>query len=66
MPKKLFTTEPPVIFDELLAEFVETFPGNADEGEAPFSVKTDDPVVPSFSAELINTHYPPQSQLPLD
>lgn len=61
MPKKLYLTEPlepAVIYSGLLDEFTA-----ADED---FQVKTDDPAVPSFAAQLIEYHYPPQSQLPLD
>lgn len=59
MPKKLFgPLEPPVILEELLAEFLA-----ADEE---FVLKTDDPVAPTFANELIDVHYPSQAQLPID
>lgn len=58
MPKKLFTTEPAVFFAELFKEFLTE--------DREFLIKTPDPVVPSFAAELINQHYPAQTQLPLD
>jgi hypothetical protein len=59
MPKKLhLTLEPAVTFNGLLAEFLEV--------DKSFTLKTNDPAVPSFAAQLIEDHYPPQSQLPLD
>lgn len=61
MPKKLYLTgplEPATIFTGLFKEFL--------EADRDFLLKTDDPAVPSFAAQLINEHYPPQSQLPLD
>ena len=57
MPKKLYPSEPPVIFQGLYKEFLE------DDQE--FLVKTVDPAVPTFAQELIDEHYPPQSELPL-
>lgn len=60
MPKKLRMelTEPPIIFDTLLAEF--------NEGDSEFVVHTPDSVVEQVADELIAQHYPPQSELPLD
>ncbi len=61
VPKKLRLTgplEPALIFRELFKEFL--------KADKEFLVKTDDPAVPSFAEKLIEEHYPPQSQLPLD
>ena len=66
MPKKMFTTEPAVIFDELLTESREKAASTELEEDRVFEVKTADPVVPSFASELISQHYPAQTQLPLD
>jgi len=62
VPKKMYVKEPPVIFNELLAEVRASQP----EGEPEFTINTDDPAPPPFAAALIEEHYPPQSQLPLD
>jgi hypothetical protein len=62
----MFTTEPAVIFDELLAESREQAASAELEEDRVFEIKTTDPVVPSFADELINQHYPAQTQLPLD
>lgn len=58
MPKKLYTLEPAVIFSQLIEEF------HAIDSE--FSVKTDDPDVPTFVDALITQHYPAQAELPLN
>lgn len=61
MPKKLYLAkplEPALIFHGLFKEFL--------EADRDFLLKTDDPAVPSFATKLIEEHYPPQSQLPLD
>lgn len=58
MPKKLFASEPAVFYAELFREFLEE--------DRDFLIKTPDPVTPSFAAEVIAEHYPPQTQLPLD
>lgn len=61
MPRKLYLTgplEPATTFQQLFKEFLEV--------DRDFLIKTDDPAVPSFAAALIENHYPPQSQLPLD
>lgn len=58
MPKKLHTSEPPIIFQELYKAALAS--------DRDFLVRTTDPTPLSFAAKLIDEHYPPQSQLPLD
>lgn len=58
MPKKLYSSEPPIIFQELYRAALTS--------DRDFLVRTTDPTPPSFAAKLIDEHYPPQSQLPLD
>lgn len=58
MPRKLYPSEPAVFFEQLLKET------HAEDPE--FAVKTTDPAYESFVNDLINEHFPPQSQLPLD
>lgn len=55
MPKK--TYEPARIFEQLLLETREV--------DGKFVVKTDDPAPELFAENLINQHYPAQSELPL-
>lgn len=61
MPKKMYVMEPAVFFDNLLEETREA----QGEGEPKFTVQTSDPIYKSFITELLNEHYPPQSELPL-
>lgn len=62
MPKKMYQREPAWFFEQLLDEVHAT----AQPDESKFTVKTDDPVYASFAAELIEQHYPPQTELPLN
>ena len=62
MPKKLL--EQPHIFNTLLAE-THAAEQAVDPAATPFAVKTDDPTCKSFADDLINEHYPAQSELPL-
>ncbi len=57
MPKKLYASEPPVIFQQLYREALGV--------DKDFVVRTTDSEPPTFAAALINEHYPPQSELPL-
>lgn len=58
MPKKLYPSEPPVFFHELFKATL--------EDDRDFVIHTPDPVYTPFAPALIEEHYPPQSQLPLD
>lgn len=57
MPKKLYPSEPAIIFDDLYAEALEV--------DNEFSLKMSDPTPELFADKLINEHFPPQSELPL-
>lgn len=61
MPKKLYASEPPVLFDVLLAEVHAT----QVEGEPEFTVKTLDSTYKPWADALSDEHYPPQTELPL-
>ena len=65
MPKKLYTLEPPVIYDELLRELREKAATAELEEDRQFLLTTPDPMPESFASTLINQHYPSQSELPL-
>lgn len=58
MPKKLYPSEPPVIFQALYREALDV--------DRDFLVNTDDPAPEAFAEKLISEHYPPQSELPLN
>ena len=62
MPKKMYQLEPAWFFEQLLEEMHAT----QQPGEPKFSTDTADPVYASFAEEVIETHYPPQSELPLN
>lgn len=57
MPKKLYPSEPAVIFQELFK--------TALHADNDFLIRTPDPSYESFADKLIAEHFPPQSQLPL-
>lgn len=58
MPKKLFPSEPPVIFQELYKAAL--------AADRDFVVQTADATYTPFAPALIQQHYPSQHQLPLD
>lgn len=58
MPKKIFASEPAVIFDQLVESAV-----LEDEH---FTLKTTNPAYQEFAPALIDEHFPAQNQLPLD
>lgn len=64
MPKKLYPSEPAVTFDAVLDEFRQ-FLRELPEPED-FEIHTSDPAPEQFAGALIDEHYPPQHQLPLD
>jgi hypothetical protein len=57
VPKKLYPSEPAVLFELLHASTLEADPE--------FTIRTTDPTYKSFASELIDQHFPSQSELPL-